>query len=468
MKAKKLQILVVGGGISGSYVSLLLASAGFEVTLCEKKPFLFHGASGRNWGRLHFGQMAPDRLGMSSRIMQTSLVALPVLEKFLIVPPIRPEYYVPTADTLFLGKGSRKLSPEVYRAHSEMLALAFHEAVAHDRKINGLSMMEMPYCKELEQDYIRSVLARTDCVGFSSNEAAISLQKLCLSLSDAMLRHGVNVCLNTEIIQITSESRGFRVEGLNRASDESFSFEVETVINAAYDGGIILDPASFSASSSNSRYSFRLQRYGIVDAIASEGEGTYRSVLALDGAHYFQLGERKAVIESKPWSDASFSHHMLPEAWKTLIDYRQEAKDVSVMLDACRSQFAGIFDNSEITEFFYATSWTIGEDSGFVPSALYRNVSSGQYYAHASSKIPICFVSAFHTLLQILKDSECSVLRDMALDAMSCKSSVAARNAVLDWFGDVLPMSLGDPSSDNRILSDNLYSKTVEIVARMH
>ena len=117
---------------------------------------------------------------------------------------------------------------------------------------------------------------------------------------------------------------------------------------------------------------------------------------------------------------------------------------------------------------YYASSWTTGENSGFVLSVPYRKVFDG-YFAHASSKITICFVSAFYTLAHLLKKSGAvSSSRNAASNILSLGDDVALRNFVLDWFGDVLPIRLDAPLPNNDTLNAGNYSKKVEISARIH
>jgi hypothetical protein len=155
MKSKnpsKTKVAILGGGIFGATAAYVLARSGFKVTLFEKNPHLFSGASLINHNRHHFGFHYPRspqtaRQCMESRDSFNSLYADSLIADF-------DNYYC-------VGKDSR-LAANEYLAFCTEMNLPFieqmppHSIVDSEKIVLGLKVEEPIY----NLDKLRSI-----CIG---------------------------------------------------------------------------------------------------------------------------------------------------------------------------------------------------------------------------------------------------------------------------------------------------------------
>lgn len=456
MSVQKLQTLVIGGGVSGLYTAHLLASLGLEVAVFEKNANLFTGASGRNWARLHLGQMSAGRITMSQRIMSVGMFAAPVLRDFLLEPPIRPEYFIASSD-LLPSNETEELTPEVFRRNADFLQSYF--GIQSERDPVSAALFQGPYFEKLDKSYTCSIV-RGNHVGFSSNEVGIDLAKLCASLEFCLSQNdNVTLRLGVFVDCIVPEGSQYRVYFHDMATQQHGELLAENIVNAAWETSMLLDDGMIDWSTNEDRHHiFRMQLYGVVDGIQSEGVATYRSVQSKYGAHYYEVAPNKAIIEVSDLSNFDFMEDVRPAWWNGLLHNKLNPCEighyVAPLLEACQKQFRGIFDDAQLVDGLFGSFWVEGLDKGVVGANAYRSVRSekdgyDRYYPYAAEKLPACIKSAINTAVRVyasqadpatrceintmLQNEESRSLRDFVLAQAGAAIAVAPDSVIYDY-----------------------------------
>jgi hypothetical protein len=393
--------------------------------------------------------MSAGRVDMSQGIMSATIYASPVLKDFVIPPPIRPEYFITNDENKMLPViEGRNLSPRLYVQNIALLNAYYEALLSRDNEAQECSFTQQPYWSPLDQKYASEIVSR-DVIGFSSNEVGVDLAKICASLQrDIDQSDRIQVITASTVETITTTKDKYIVLCSN-TDGERFIIEAESIVNAAWESAPLLDRGalqSYGASETinlrtptNDNYCYRIQLYGFVRGISSEGPGTYRSILSKDGAHYYQITEDTAVIEVEGYSNFDQALSQRPGWWNELLDKQFTPSEVghyvTPLLNACRRQYKGIFDTAHVDNALFGAFWVEGSDRGRVGTKAYRGASTGlaisKYFPYAAEKLPICIKSSINTALHLYAQSVNSAQRREIMQMMQYEESITLRNMLL-------------------------------------
>jgi|GEM_PF-4376638 len=415
-------VTIIGGGVSGCLTAKLLSSMGMHVVLLEDKADLFQGASGRNWARLHLGQMSAPYIQMSKDIMQASIDAAPIIQDFLILPENAPKYFIPddiNKQTVLSHGGI--LDKDTYKNALVELEEYFKALLEKDTKASILPFTRRPFFSEMSQGEVTSELSDPRHSGFRSNEITIDLPRLTASLEMA-IRNDPNIEIRTSasMQNLHYKDGVYNLNVKDIRTGKTSTIETRALVNACWLHGPDVDRKLLANSGFDvdtitptgkdyGAYAYRMQRYGIVSGLTGK-RYDYKNILGKYGAGYFQATDDKAVIEVNGLSDLAVADRTIPESWEKYLhsNIHKGAKFGSEdpLLDSCREQFKGMFDTAKFADEYHAAFWVAGNDRSVVGTKSLRNFPEQEtnihnYYPMASEKIPVAIRSAYEVAADI-------------------------------------------------------------------
>jgi len=201
---KKYDIIVIGGGFYGAYLSEYFAKSGKTVLLCEKEKALMQRASHKNQARVHNGYHYPLSILTALR----SMVSFPrFCEEFReCINDSFENYYM-------VGKILSKLSSSQFKCFCERIGIPC------DKTTSELAQLTNP---QLVEDVFRTVEYTFDAI------------KLKDTMVERLMNSGVDILLNTDVESVSLGDKSNLAVELNMDNDNQLKFAADQVYNCTY------------------------------------------------------------------------------------------------------------------------------------------------------------------------------------------------------------------------------------------
>lgn len=240
------RVAVVGGGVLGVTTALLLAEGGTAVTLFERQPLLWSGATAANEGKVHLGPVYALGTERTWMVMIEAALAFGALLERSVGTPIDWSSLTSEPFTYIVMPTSLASAEELQRRYAA-INRQFHSSVER----RGGDYLGRPIVDVIDEQPM--VDTATGLPAFRSRERSVDPSRLGSLLVDAVERHSlIDVRVGTCVQSAANDVEGV-ILTVGEGGVESLRFDA--MVNCAWEGrsALIADAVATGASQFNYR-----------------------------------------------------------------------------------------------------------------------------------------------------------------------------------------------------------------------
>lgn len=239
MLPRRVEVVVLGAGLTGAGVALELADRGVAVTLIEQDPRAMNRASLRNEGKIHLGFIYANDPTRATAFLQLdgALRFRSIVSRWLggddWLSRSTPFHYLVARDSI--------VAPDALARHYHAIESQLRSALTGDPSLDYLGIRPTSLVQPLTSDQI-GVYFQPDAfiAGFATEELAIDTARLAVAIRSAINSHPRITFLPGRTVRaVGAMDDGYRIGG--DGPDGAWSIDAAQVVNATWERRVALD-----------------------------------------------------------------------------------------------------------------------------------------------------------------------------------------------------------------------------------